>query len=312
MLRREPPPQVVHVVHPRLTLGLAGGGKFDRRSRRNAPAAIVARPATPIRAGPDAGTLAEPPFQRRGERRPCTLRAPTNPAVIRCGSVASLAASPLMCSCRTWYSSCRRWASSQAAVNATGPRTPHSSPETSAPRHPDIVEALQVQPCAHAATRGPVRPTDRADRHTRMVPGRRGHRPRADPTDGTGPARGEPSWRLRRSRPPAGHGPATGPLRRDGLALPDPPPPAAARAGRSDPRPSRSGCRGKRSGAAPERRRVRSVLRPAARWWRDRDLPRRAGERRATPPPGPNRRGADRARGARTGSDGYSGSCRLG
>ena len=28
-----------------------------------------------------------------------------NPTVITCGSVASRAASPLMCSCRTWYSS---------------------------------------------------------------------------------------------------------------------------------------------------------------------------------------------------------------
>ncbi|HET6792311.1 MAG TPA: 1-acyl-sn-glycerol-3-phosphate acyltransferase, partial [Actinomycetota bacterium] len=71
--------------------------------------------------------------------------------------------------------------------------------------------------------------------------------------------------RLRRSGPPAGHGPTTGPLRRDGLALPDLPPPAAARAGRSDPRPSRPGRGRRRSGAASERRCVRRLFRPPAR-----------------------------------------------
>ncbi len=132
-----PPPitggEIVHVVHPRLTYRLAG-----RREVRAAIAAEQSRPRSwrDPRARSSAGpTPARGPSRRSSADANATVHPPSarNPAVMTCGSVASRAASPLMCSCRTWYSSCRRCASSQAAVKAAGPRIPQA-----APRRPDL------------------------------------------------------------------------------------------------------------------------------------------------------------------------------
>jgi hypothetical protein len=78
-----------------------GGGTFERRSRRKAPATIVAKPAAPIIAGPHPGRGLS---RRSSAEAKTTVQLPsaTNPAVITCGSFASFAARPLMCSCRTW------------------------------------------------------------------------------------------------------------------------------------------------------------------------------------------------------------------
>jgi len=117
-----------------------GAGKSDRRSRRKMPATIVARPATPISAGPKP---ARGPSLRSSADANATVQPPsaTNPAVITWGSFASFAARPLMCSCLTWYSSWRRWASNHAPVNAAGPSTPHSAPKRPVRGMPCILEA---------------------------------------------------------------------------------------------------------------------------------------------------------------------------
>jgi hypothetical protein len=107
--------------------GIPGSGKFERRSRRKSPATTVATPAAPISAGPHPGRGA----RRRSSAAPkATVHAPSarNPAVITSGSVASRAASPLMCSSRIRYSSWRRPARIQAIVNAAGPTSPATAP----------------------------------------------------------------------------------------------------------------------------------------------------------------------------------------
>ena len=254
-----------------------------RRSRRGRH-----QPAAPSRrSSVDANATVHPPSAR-------------NPAVITCGSVASRAASPLMCSCRTWYSSCRRCASSQAAVKAAGPRIPQA-----APRRPDCPPRHRrgVRRCADAATRGSAAPMDREG----------GHRGWFRAVDVTG------LERIPRTGPvllvASHHGgfvdPALlvaviprpirflamgtlfrNPLLRALLSFAGTLPihRAQDRAGR------------RRDGR--ERAHVRGVLRPSPGGRGDRHLPRGRGKRRATPPAAPHRCGSDRDRRPRAGNDG--------
>ena len=76
-----------------------GRGKLDMRSRRRAPAAITARPETPIRSGPGPAR-STPPSRSESSFANSTVHAPStrNPDTMTWGARASGAASPLMCS----------------------------------------------------------------------------------------------------------------------------------------------------------------------------------------------------------------------